>query len=251
MRAHDDARPADAADAPRQMGKWAHRYAQNRSLGVVVLLAISVSLCLLIGGASLLGGMAYRAGHLWLFGLCLVIYVPAMLATIWFAVPRWGGRFAVRVTQRLYADEGNAQIVTPASPLRRWLGGLLAGVFAACIVASIALEGLGMIPHQYQQPVSALFCVPFLVGLWFLMRPAVGPITLLWPALYALHAVLILAGVPIRFTGYWDALNVLVPIAGYGFLAGLLSHLYSRYALRKLRRLSGESSEVVSAGGRS
>ena len=58
---------------------------------------------------------------------------------------------------------------------------------------------------------------------------------LLWPGLYALHAILIVAGAPIVFTGAWEGLNMLLPVAGYGLLAGLAGHIYSRFALRKLK----------------
>jgi hypothetical protein len=88
------------------------------------------------------------------------------------------------------------------------------------------------------QPISALYVVPFLVGLWFLMRPMAGPLALLWPALYAAHAILILAGAPIVFTGAWEGMNMLFPVAGYGLLSGLAGHLYSRVALGRLKRLT-------------
>ena len=69
---------------------------------------------------------------------------------------------------------------------------------------------------------------------------------LLWPALYALHAILIIAGVPILFVGRWDSLNMLIPTVGYGLIASLTAHIYSRIQLRRLRRmtrgdLSGEA----------
>jgi hypothetical protein len=69
------------------------------------------------------------------------------------------------------------------------------------------------------------------------MRPAVGPITLLWPVLYALHAILILAGVPIVFVGPWESLNMLIPIVGYGLVTSVLGHLYSRWALHSVRTI--------------
>jgi hypothetical protein len=88
------------------------------------------------------------------------------------------------------------------------------------------------------QPISALYCVPFLVCLWFLQRPLLGNMALLWPALIAIHAILIVAGAPILFSGRWEGLNMLIPIFGYGMLTGILSHLYSRVALRRLKRLT-------------
>ncbi|HPS56433.1 MAG TPA: hypothetical protein PLP05_12610, partial [Sedimentisphaerales bacterium] len=49
------------------------------------------------------------------------------------------------------------------------------------------------------------------------------------------HAILILVGVSIFFTGtYAVPLSMSVPLA-YMFLAYLVGHLYSRYALRKLK----------------
>ena len=94
------------------------------------------------------------------------------------------------------------------------------------------------IPSKFMQPISAVYVVPFLVGLWLLMRPMAGYAALLWPLLYAIHAILILAGAPILFTGPWEVLNVVIPIAGYGLLASLAGHFYSRVALRHLKRLT-------------
>ena len=88
---------------------------------------------------------------------------------------------------------------------------------------------------EYMQTFSALYVVPFLVFLTIWQRPVVGPLSLLWPTLYAFHAILIVAGVPILFHKPWTALNMLIPIAGYGILCGLLGHVYSRYALKKLK----------------
>ena len=70
---------------------------------------------------------------------------------------------------------------------------------------------------------------------------------LLWPALYGLHAILIVAGVPIIFVGAWSSLNMLIPVIGYGLLTGLISHAYSRFALRKLRRAAEGCPDDASA----
>jgi hypothetical protein len=98
------------------------------------------------------------------------------------------------------------------------------------------------------QPVSALYCVPFMVFLYFWQRPKVGFLMLLWPALYAIHAILIVAGVPIVFAeeSKFFSLNMLIPTFGYGFLTSVIGHIYSRYALKKLKtaaHLQGNTSE--------
>ena len=60
----------------------------------------------------------------------------------------------------------------------------------------------------------------------------------LWPALYALHAILLVVGAPIYFEDPYTILNMLVPTAGYGIAAAVAGHVYSRFALRRLRRLA-------------
>jgi hypothetical protein len=236
-RSTDSRSPETPRDA-RELGNWARVYAQNRSLGMVVFMVIFVALCVTLGGSSYLAAMAYRLDQWLLFGVSMVLMVAAIAATVYLSVPRWGGKLQQRVIERLYAKEGIVRLAPPPASSRRsrkWIGGLLGATFGACILASVVLFGLYRIPQQYMQPFSAIYCVPFLVGLWLLQRPVSSPIMLLWPALYALHAILIVAGVPIVFTGPWDALNMLIPVAGYGMLVGLISHVYSRFALRRLR----------------
>lgn len=243
-----DSRSPETSNDPREIGKLARSYAQNRSLGVVVSLVIFLFLSAAIGGPSYFGGMAYRYGQWPIFGLCMAILAISLSATVYLSVPQWGGEMMERLTARLYAGEGNVQLSCPMSGGRKLVGRCLAATFPVCVTATVALGFLDVFPEKYMQPVSAIYFVPFLVILWLLMRPMVGPIALLWPALYAIHAVLILIGVPILFTGRWDSLNMLIPTCGYGMLTALISHVYSRIMLRRLRRmtrdnLSGEAFE--------
>lgn len=235
---------------PQQISKWARAYAQNRSLGVVISLIISLVLCVAIGGPSYMAGEAYRSGNMLLFGVSIAVLVPALVALVFLSVPRWGGKFQERLVQRLYAKEGNAAF-TPLSGRARVWGMVLGGCFGTCITASIIFDFAYGFPYQYRQPISALFVVPFLVGLWLLIRPMAGYAVLLWPLLYAIHAILIVLGAPIFFTPHWETLNILIPIAGYGIFSGLVGHLYSRVALRRLKGLAqADQSEEVSDNDR-
>ena len=229
-------RSSETSNDSRKLGKWARVYAQNRSLGMVVFMVIFVVLFLMMGGFPILAILAYRSGQWIPFGLCILMIVAAMAATLCLSVPRWGGKLQERLIERLYAKEGTVRLGPPPTKRLKRIGSLLGAAFGACILGSIALTGWYHIPEQYMQPISAIYLVPFLVGLWLLQRPLSSPIMLLWPALYALHAILIVAGVPIVFVGVWNSLNMLIPVAGYGIVVGVISHLYSRFALRKLRQ---------------
>jgi len=57
----------------------------------------------------------------------------------------------------------------------------------------------------------------------------------LWPALFVIHGVSIVAGVPIS---RGIAFDIFVPTVGYGLIAALAGHIYSRVALRRLRALA-------------
>lgn len=222
----------------QQVQHWVRRYAQNRSLGVVVGLVVFALLAFAIGMPSYWGGMAYRDGNHALLALCIGVLAVALVALFYFSVPRWGGKCIERVTDKLYAREGRVTISAPQGK-QAPLGALLGAAFGICVVGSVILGFLGYLPTdtKYMQPISALYVVPFLVALNLLMRPQVGNISLLWPLLYALHAVLIVAGAPIVFVKPWESLNMFLPIAGYGLLTGLVSHLYSRWALHNVRTI--------------
>ena len=238
---------SSTAGDPREMSRWARVYAQNRTLGFLVFQVGFVVLSIAIGGSSYLAGKAYLEHNTPLFVACLVALVLAMAAVVYCSIPWWGGRRLEQMTKDLYEKEGSVTVAVPHSPMRRRVVAITGVSFGVCILGSVLAGMFWYIPPWCMQPISALYVVPFLVILFLLMRPAVGPAMLLWPVLYGLHAILILAGAPILFAGKWEGLNMLVPIAGYGLLAGVVGHIRSRVALRHLRQL-GRADQSTAAG---
>jgi hypothetical protein len=225
-----------AENTIRELPLWTRRYAQNRTLGIVVSLLAFGAGYLVMGGLTWLVVLAGRAHNVPL----MVLTVTALLGFCGFWV--WlcfGGMrpYLIRVTGWLYRHEGEVSLCpTPPTPRPRRQA-LMAGLVVGFSLLGLTV-GAGYVPPQYLQPLTALWAVPFLAGLWWLQRAQMSAVVLLWPALYAVHAVLILAGVPLVFSGSLQGLNVLAPILGYGVLTALIAHLYSRYALRRLRRLA-------------
>ena len=214
-------------------------------------LAVFLLLWIAISVPSYWGGVAYRSGNTAEFAVCLVVLIFALLATIYASIPRWGGRRLQKIGEKLYANEGRVTIAAGTGK-PRWWGLALAAAFFICVTGNVILGLLGYLPNgRYTQPISAIYCVPFLVGLNLLMRPAAGYIPLLWPLLYALHALLILAGAPIVFDPPRDSLNMLIPVVGYGALTALIGHLYSRWALHNVRTVVShqlDRAEIVQDG---
>ena len=249
-----DARPPD--DEVREIPKWARRYAQNRTLPVLVFLVICVAGWAVFAGLSLLTGFAY------LFGL-RVLAIASMTALcaftafwIWFSF--FGAAPLIdRISQWLYRREGSVTIgipqvgfpqvgFPPKAEHKRLL--LVAFVYMFCVLAGVGLGFMEVYPMSLIQPASALYVVPFLCYLgWRLRAHRIGsPFMFLWPMLYAIHAVLMVAGAPISMGPMFD---MLVPIFGYGFLSALAAHLYSRIALRRLRHLGVGSDSGQPAQG--
>ena len=128
---------------------------------------------------------------------------------------------------------------------KKWLDGVVGLVAGGCILGTMYLGMEGYLAFKYMQPVSALYFVPFLVFQYFLQRPRLGPLLLICPILYTIHAILIVAGVPIFFTGNLCMLNLALPAFGYTFLAYVIGHVYSRYALKKLKGLTHLEGEAA------
>ncbi len=220
----------------KEIPKWTRKYAQNRTIPVLVAMLIGMCLFGGIAGSSYFGGIAYLAGNMVLFWFCVFVMAVSMISLFFFSVPKWSGKFIARISRRLYNREGDVLISVPETiKKKQWVGYVVAMVFGSCVFMSVILGLLGYLSIKYMQPVSALYVVPFLVFLYFRQRPMNGPIALLWPILYTIHALLIVTGVPILFTGDMVGWNMMLPVFGYGFLTHIIGHIYSRYALKKLK----------------
>jgi len=229
-------------DEIRQIPNWTRKYAQNRALPrLVLMLGLGLIFFGLFWAASA-AGQAHRAGQTFRFGFWVTVavigVVANLLTSVYFSIPSRFTRVLHALDTWLYKSEGRVTVTAPAcdTPAARSPAMFLAPlVFGGCILGQVVLSSY--IPSRYQQPVSALYVVPFLLFIVLSGKSVGGLAVVLWPVLYALHAVLLLAGAPILFADRWEVLNMLLPTIGYGALSFLAAHLYSRVALRRLRHL--------------
>jgi len=224
----------------KEIQKWTQRYAENRTLPFLVGMLTFLFLFCGTGGLFYVAGNAYRGGNMLLFWICIFAVVLVATAVVLAA------RF---IERRLYRKEGQITLAAPEKTKKERIAGWAAGLlFGACVMISIILVVLCNIPIKYMQPVSAICFIPLLIAIGIWQPRSVNPagfLVWLWPTLYVIHAILIVAGVPIVFDKPWTALNMLIPLAGYAILCGLLGHIYSRYALKKLKGLTHLEGEAV------
>lgn len=238
----DDA--PDAPDRVREIPKWVRRYAHNRTLPVLALLGLNLLAIAVIGGSSMLAGREGQAGHKAAALALCALSLAACVAWVWLVLVlmRLGGV----LSDRLYYAEGIA--VAATKPCGRSRADRVVPIaFGLCVTLSVATGFAFESAIRYMVPIMATYSVPFLLYIWARQGGMAAPFMLLWPGLLLIHAVLALAGVH-PFSGEPDAVTILVPTFGYGAIAALASHVYSRVALRRLRGLA-RSPEADETGG--
>jgi len=225
---------------------WARRYAQNRTLGVIVQLGAFVVAWLGFAGLPFLANVAFARG-VWVGGVgALVVLLGLMVGWLWFWLGGWR-RVVPPVTGRLYGREGAVSVgLGTGGPSVGWGPAVVLGVG---VVGEAILLAVGVLPIWLMQPVSTIYVIPFFAWLLLGGQRPVSPFLLLWPVLYAAHAGLVIAGVPMQFGGPLAVLNIGLPIVGYGIIAALAGHVYSRYALRRLQAAAEAPKEGSPNGG--
>ncbi len=239
--------PVAGNEDPRALVLWTRRYAKSRTMSFLVQWVIIVIMVLLIGLAATVTNRAYVEGNALRYWASVSAMVAAILVLVWFSTSNWGGRLIWRVTSWLYRHEGYVAY-SEERPLstRRWWMTVLGGGLVVYHLAGALLVSFHYLELRHMQPFSALYMAPFLMFMVYWQR--LGFWAWIWPVLYALHAVLLLSGVALlQFQGEWQLLNMVIPVLGYGLISILAGHLYSRFALYKLKKLARVAADSTDA----
>jgi drug/metabolite transporter (DMT)-like permease len=233
----------------KEIPKWTRKYAQNRTLTILVLMVMamlfSMSFALLFVFPFILALRGFSKGNIILGCVGIAVLVALLVAyfiCLLIFIRKFGGKnrglIDHKIDHWIYGREGMTSMPMPeATKKKKWLEITAGTTWLSLFIGTMCLGMENYIPAKYVQPISALYCVPYMVIGWYFWRsPRMGPIYLLSPILYAVHAILIVAGVPIFFTGQLGAaFNMCLPLIGYGLVPFIVGHIYSRYALKKLR----------------
>jgi hypothetical protein len=250
--------PDQNTEKLKEIPKWSRRYAQNRTLTIPVLMVMGVLLitfiAVLVALPLHLAVAGFRKGNIILGWVGIAFFVAALAAVLTFLIifilkfcRKNSGLIEQLVEQRIYGKEGAVSMPGPKIMKKNiWLGIVIGVVLYICFFGSWHLATEGYIAFKYLQPISVFYIVPWLVSEYFERRPRIGPLFLISPALYTIHAILIVAGVPLFFTTEnFCIFNILLPLIGYTFLAYVIGHIYSRYALKKLKGLTHLEGEAA------
>jgi len=257
MDAHQSQVPQDT-EKLKDIPKWTRKYAQNRTLTIFVLMIMGMVFSLFVGALVAfplsLAAIGFSKGNMVLGCVGIAVLVAALVAVLIVLIiflSKFGGKNKGLLDQMIdrwiYGKEGTVSTPQPKlSKKMKRLDIFVGIVYGVCFIGSMELAMLGYIPVKHLLPLMALFVVPFNVYIYFMQRLRFGPIFLICPILYTIHAILIVAGVPIYFTGTMGVpLTLSLPIIVYTLLPYLIGHLYSRYALKKLKGLTHLEGEAA------
>ncbi len=246
----------------KEIPKWTRKYAQNRTLTILVLMVmiglLSMFIAAIVGFSLSLAVAGFRKGNIILGCVGIAVLIAEIAAISIFLViflSKFGGKNKGLLDQiidrRIYGKEGTASVPASKSSKKKICLEIVSVViFFICFFGSWYLAIEGYIAYKYLQPVSVLYIVPYVVcGWYFWQSPRMGPIYLLYPILYTIHAILIIAGVPIFFTtDTFCIFSICLPSIGYGLLPFIIGHIYSRYALKKLKGLTHLEGDTANGG---
>lgn len=226
---------------PKEIIKWTERYARSRTIYFLIQWSIIVCIIFTIVLITNLAQQAYVSANKPLFYISIVFLSFLFLVFLWISVSKRVADFVWQATLWFYKNEGYVLPTERRKGLPQWVVALVALMIAYHILGA-GLIFLRYLSIQNLQPFSALVLVPVLCILIYYQD--LGFWAWLWPILYGVHAILLLMGFPISFPKEWYLLNIIVPVFGYGLLAILVGHIYSRYALWKLKSLTNLSEFV-------
>jgi hypothetical protein len=235
MNQEDNAHAQKTGD-PRLLVRWTRRYAKSRTISFLVQWVFIVLMVLIIGGAVHFTTQAYRNNQMALFYPSVIAMIAAILVFAWISMSNQGGKLIWRITQRIYGREGYVSDVGDEVGHMPWWANALGGGLVIYHLVGALLISFEKMHVAHIQPFSALYMSPFLLVIIIYQR--LGFWAWCWPILYAIHALLVFTGKIDRFTGIYELLNLVVPAFGYGLVSIVIGHLYSRFALWKVRSLA-------------
>ncbi len=263
--AESDESTQDDYEDLRKIPKWTRKYAESRSVDILVMDVIMYATMFAVALWFSFVGTAYKSGNMvWFFALisALAIAIGALVFIHRSSRPGWLDRLFKPVDTAVacyYSKDGSvvltpkAKSATPEMQRRKrrliWAAATVWIAICASGLASLRLMGY-TIPAGYFQPSAALIGVPILVILAFRHEGDVRLHHVLASFLFGLHAVLVVLGImPRSSENSWISLHIILPLCICSILAALIRHGYNRLALRKLKRLARIGTDGRVEGG--
>jgi hypothetical protein len=207
------------------LGKLVDRYAQSRSLGLLIPLAIIViNTIMLIGSIEL---VLWKPEARWTGWICRIVLLW-VLFSVWPTyklVSKYGSRF--------YRKDGKIELKREKIPLWAWV------VFLVPCVGSAILSAENAMPVRWALALSLASAGVFV--LYAGKKQKEISLCTLLGSLLLLEAIIIAAGLPLPFADKRWLYSFFLPLelyfVGAGLIAMVVVHIYNRKILHKLKEM--------------
>jgi len=204
------------------LGRLVDRYAQSRSLGLLIPLTILVVNIILIRGSV---ELAMWKPQIWWIRNAFWLVVVWVIASVWLAV-----KLVAKYEFRFYRKDGKIELEQERVPIWAW------AAYALTFVGAAVLNELEMLSVRW-----ALATALASVGVFILYLSKKHKEIILggvWGLLCLAEAVAAAAGVPVPFVrrpSYFASL--MIYIIGSGLITIVMVHIYNRKILRKIKEM--------------
>jgi len=212
------------------LGRLVDQYAQSRSLGLLIPLAIIVINSILLIGSIELAMWKPEARWTSYIAWLVMAWVVASVWVTYKLVSKYGSRF--------YRKDGKIELKSEKTP------------FWACVVFFVSFLGatiLGATILGAEKIVSLRWTLTLLLAsagifvLYIRNKEKEKLLCIVWGSLLLLEAIVIAAGVPTPFAGkgflYSFLAGANIYVVGAGILAAVVVHIYNRKILRKIKEM--------------
>jgi len=220
----DDIEKEKTKDELENLGQLVDRYAQSRSLGLLIPLSIMAINALLLIGSIELALWKPEARWTGVIFWSVALWVPVSIWVCYKLVVRYGDRF--------YAKDGKVELRQEKTSALAFI------VFVLAFLGATVLGAVGVIPIRW-----ALTLALTSAGLFVLYsgkKEKQAPLYIVWSSLLLIEAVVTAAGLPTPFAGkgylYSLFAVLLTYIVGAGLITLLVVHIYNRKILRKIKQ---------------
>ncbi len=206
-------------------GRLVNRYAQSRSLGLLLFVVLIASSTVL---AVLLMELGLRRPTWWLAAIVILLLAGMSVVGLWLIV-----KVFPRYERRLYSKEGQIELKQKKVPIWAFVA------YVVGFLGPLALNAFEIMPIRWALPLT-------LVSLGVFIFYASGkeknrPLGVVFCVVLLLEAAVTAAGVPTPFAGkgwlYSCFVALMIYIAGAGLITTVVVHIYNRRILHKIKRM--------------
>ena len=208
-----------------RLGRLVEKYAQSRSLGLLIpVVILGTIIALIIGSIALTD---WKPGGWWAPYLNWGT-IGIIAGSLWL-----GAKLVARYEFSFYQRDGKIELETEKIPVWWWVA------FFAAVISATFLSLFEVMPVRW-----ALTLALGSVGLFTLCigkREKAIPLCIVLGSLLLIEAVVIAAGVPMPFAGrgweYSFFLTFEMSVVIAGLISAMVVHLYNRLILRRIKQL--------------